>query len=128
MEFDRPPAIDQNVRVRRSILLAIAVSLLWAASVRIGGVPTGDNTEMSGVESALLVGAPQPPSDTDDGWRAPYQSTVPVGESFWKSPQFHAELAAAPTPRFFDPVPVSTSPDLPATSTPHFLRHTPLLI
>jgi hypothetical protein len=128
-KFDGRPAIDQNVRVRRLILLAIGVSLLlWAASVRTGGVPASDIPKMSGVESPLLVGAPEPPSETDEQWRAPYQSTVSVSESFWKSPQIHAELAAAPTPRLFDPAQVSRSPDPPARSAPHYLRHTPLLI
>ena len=122
--------IDQNVPVRRLILLAIGVSLLlWTASVRTGGVPASDIPKVSGVESPLLVGAPpQPPSDTDEGWRAPYQSTVSVSESFWKSPQLHAALAAAPTSPLFGPADVSRSPDPPARSTPHYLRHTPLLI
>ncbi len=115
--------------MRRSILLAIGVSLLlWATSVRTGGVPAVDITKMSGVESALLVGAPQLPGETDEQWRAPYQSTVSVGESFWKSPQFHAGLATARTARLFGPAQVSTSTDPPARSAPHYLRHTPLLI
>jgi len=110
-------------------LLAIGVSLLlWTVSVRTGAVPSGDLARMSGVESPLLVGAPPLAGDTDEQWRAPQQPTVSVSESFWKSPQFHAELAAAPTARLFDPAHVSSSPDPPASSAPDYLRHTPLLI
>ena len=115
--------------MRRLILLAIGVALLLCtANVRTAGVPASDISKLFGVESSLRVGAPQPPTDADEQWRAPFQSTVSVSESFWKSPRFHAELAAAPTPRLFDPAPVASSQDPPARSVPHYLRHTPLLI
>jgi hypothetical protein len=128
LTFDGRPAIEQNVRVRRLILLAIGVSLLlWTLSVRTVGFPSGDIATMS-AEAPLLVGAPQPASDTDEHWRAPHQPTVSVSGSFWTSPQFHAELATAPTARLFDSAHVSTPPDPPARSAPHYLRHTPLLI
>ena len=115
--------------MRRLILLAIGLSaLLWAASARTGAVQQDDVNAMSGAGACLLASDSQGPSDTDQQWRAQHYTIAAVTESTWKSALVHAELAGTRSAPDFETVPTPSSPDPPLRSTPHYLRHTPLLI
>ena len=126
--FDHNPVTRQNGLVRRLILLAMGLSLLWTATARTGSVPPDDIVTMSGVGSCLVAGDSHRPGDSDQQWRAQHHTIAAVTESVWKSALVHAELAATPSARAFDPAGAVSSPDPPVRSAPHYLRHAPLLI
>ena len=128
-KVDHIQATSKNGLVPRWLLLAIAVSaLLWAGSTRTASVPPGDIVATSAVASCLLTGNSQGPDDSDQQWRAQRHTIAAVTESVWKSALVHAELAATPSARSFDPVRAASSPDPPVRSALPHLRHTPLLI
>jgi hypothetical protein len=132
--FDGRPVTSQNGLVRRVLLVALGLSaLLWASTAGSGPVPpelvvTTSAAGMSADEASQLAGDPHGPRQSDQQWRAQQHTIAAVTESVWKSALVHAELAAAPSARTFDTRRASSSPDPPVRSTPHYLRHTPLLI
>ena len=68
------------------------------------------------------------PGDADQQWRARQHTIAAVTDSIWKSALVHADLAATSSPGLFDTARAASSPDPPVRHTPHYLRHTPLLI
>lgn len=103
-------------------------ALLWTAAARTGSIAPGDITTSSGAGSCLAAGDSQGPSDSDQQWRAQHHAIAAVTESIWKSALVHADLAATRAACVFDTARAASSPDPPARSAPHYLRHTPLLI
>jgi hypothetical protein len=128
-QVDAHGVTRQNGRVRRLILLAVGLSaLLWTAAARTESVPADAISTMSAIDPCWLAGDSQAPSNSDQQWRAQHHTIAAVPESVWKSALVHAELAATPSARVFDMAHAASSPDPPVRSTPHYLRHTPLLI
>ena len=124
---------SQNGPVRRLLLVALGLSALLCASIaRSGPVPTEGPSEgivtMAADEASQFADDPHGPSQSDQQWRAQQHTIAAVTESVWKSALVHAELATAPASRTFDTRRAASSPDPPVRSTPHYLRHTPLLI
>jgi hypothetical protein len=110
------------------MLLALGLSaLLWTASAR-PSAPADDGMARSAVGSSLLTGDSHGPAESDEQWRSQLPTIAAVTESVWKSALVHAELAGTPSPRVFETAHAVSSPDPPTPSTPHHLRHTPLLI
>jgi hypothetical protein len=103
-------------------------ALLWTATARTEFVPPDHIITLPGVASCLLTDHSHAPSDSDQQWRAQHHTLAAVTESIWKSALVHAEIAAAPLARIFETARAASSPDPPARSAPHYLRHTPLLI
>ena len=115
--------------MRRLILLAIGVSaVLWTVTPGTGSVPADDILTMSEVGPCVVEGNSPGPGDSDQRWRAQHHAIAAATESVWKSALVHAELAATRTALPFDTTRAASSPDPPARSAPHYLRHTPLLI
>jgi hypothetical protein len=115
--------------VRRVLLIALGLSaLLWASTARSTPVAADDVVMLSADQASQFAGDPHGPSQSDQQWRAEQHTIAAVTESVWKSALVHAELAAASSARTFDARSASSSPDPPVRSTPHYLRHTPLLI
>ena len=110
------------------LILAIGLAtLLLATAARTGPLPSGDITTMSGAEACAVAGD-SPGGESDQQWRTAHHAIAVVIESVWKSSPVHAGLGAARVARLFEIARLVSSPDPPAASTPHYLRHTPLLI
>jgi hypothetical protein len=115
--------------VRRLILLALGLAaLLSTAAPRTASIPPAGTVSASAVEFCLMPGQSHAPFDSDQHWRPHHHTIATVTESVWKSALVHAEFAATPSARVFDPARLPGSPDPPVDSEPHYLRHTPLLI
>ena len=126
--LDDAAVTNQNGRVRRLLLVGLGLSLLWIASAPCFPVAPDDLVTMSAVESVQLAGDPHLPSGSDQHWRAGQHAIAAVTESLWRSALVHAGLADTPSARTFHTGYAASSPDPPVRSTPHYLRHTPLLI
>lgn len=127
--FDPVGLTGQNEIVRRLVLLAIGLSaLLWTVAARSGPIPSQDIVKMSGVESRAVAGDSPGPIDPNLQWRAQHDAVAPTTESVWKSAPVHAAIAATRSRRTFETTLAVSSPDPPASPTPPYLRHTPLLI
>lgn len=111
------------------MLVAIGLSaLLWTAAARPASDLPGGITAMSGVESCALSADTDRPSNADLKWLSQLHTIGIVTESNWKSALVHVELGATRSARSVDISLAASSPDPPAASAPHYLRHTPLLI
>jgi hypothetical protein len=111
------------------MLLAIGVSaLLWTVTAGTGPVAADDILTMSDDGPWAVEGNSPGPGGSDQHWRAQHHAITAATESVWKSALVHAELAATRTALPFDTTRAASSPDPPAPSAPHYLRHTPLLI
>ena len=109
-------------------LAIVLFGLLSAAAARMEPGPAIDAGTTSDLGMCLVAGDSQGSSDSDQQWRAQHYTIAAVTESIWKSALVHADLATTRLPRDFEIAPAPTSPDPPVRSTPHYLRHTPLLI
>ena len=113
--------------MRRLLVLGISLSaLLWIAAV--SATPVAKNVVSISADASSLAGNSSGSSDSEHQWRAQQHTIAAVTESVWKSAPVHAALASTPLPRSFDASRAASSPDPPADSAPHYLRHTPLLI
>lgn len=111
----------------RWIVSIAFAALLWASSVRTLPVPPHTIVTMAAAEACAVTGD-SPNRDSDQQWRAAHHAIAVVTESVWKSALVHAELSATPAARIFEVARSVSSPTPPASSAPHYLRHTPLLI
>jgi hypothetical protein len=110
------------------LILAIGLSaLLWATAARTGPVPAHAITTMASADASAVTGG-SPEGESDQQWRNAHHAIAVVTESVWKSSPVHAGLGATRVTRLFEVARFVSSPDPPATSTPHYLLHTPLLI
>ena len=109
------------------LIFAIGLTaLLWATAARTTPVPS-DAVTTTGAACAV-DGDSHGPSDSEQQWRNAHHAIAVVTESQWKSAPVHAGLGATRVARIFELARFVSSPDPPAASTPHYLRHTPLLI
>lgn len=126
---DQSEATRHNQKVRRSLLLAIGVfTLLWTLGARTPANPSPGLLIGAAGESCALTADSDGPSQSELKWRAQLHTIGIVTESIWTSSLVHVELGGTPSPRTVDISLASSSPDPPAASAPHYLRHTPLLI
>ena len=83
---------------------------------------------MAGAEEACAVAGEAPAHDSSRQWRNAHHAIALVTESVWKSAPAHARLGATRITRLFEIACFASFPDPPSASSPHYLRHTPLLI
>jgi hypothetical protein len=113
--------------VHRLIFALGLLTLLWVTAARTTPVPSGAAATIAGGACAV-GGDSHGPGDSEQQWRNAHHAIAIVTESHWKSAPVHAGLGATRVARIFELARVVSSPDPPAASTPHYLRHTPLLI
>jgi hypothetical protein len=110
------------------LILAIGLSaLLWATAARTGPVPSDAVASVASADACAVTGD-SPDGEPDQQWRNAHHAIAVVTESVWKSSPVHAGLGATRVARLFEIARFVSSPAPPAASTPHYLRHTPLLI